>query len=456
MLKNMLPSKRHLVLEKLSAILLFVFISLALQGQINPSSIVSVEFKTGAQDQGIDLFPDLMFGVAPKTVVDELLKMQVNTIRVPVSKPMTAEKNAVLITFVKNLYDNGGEHLAILLSQRKWNLIKVSQQEDWAKDISIAFNALDSAGYGAMVKGCIFDENAALNGDQSSEQLWNERHQGVLGAMDLLNAATNNAFKSRTVFIHGKGYGSQFLGVKASSNVLNFPAEIALRCANYAYNFKYFQVGSPSDKSLTGWQSHYVDYCKLSEVKDLGVELVFVGDSGDGLRANSFTDGKNPYGGPGQYVIKALRDVFVYYGWAGFSIGPFIREGLSQDLGATVLFAANDGILTERTAQTQEWWTWYETTRTTNASINAPLQPAPLSFYPNPVVGNTIYIKNSDGVLPQGQLIRFYDLSGKQVLVTSFATTEDGSVNISSLGKGVYIVRYQSQGKAYFNKIIVD
>lgn len=314
----------------------------------------------GAADQGIEIFPDMMFGVSPVDVVNELKSMKVNALRIPVSKPMNSNKAAILVNFVRDIHDNGGAQMAIILSQRKWDLYKISQQEDWANDIAYAYHALDSAGYGSMVKGAVFDENRSLGGGQSNQALWDERHNGILASLDLLNNITNKAFKKRTVFIHGKGYGSQFLGVKASSEATNFAEKMKSRSANYAYTFKYFEAGLPNDISFSGWRSHYLNYCKLSEVSELGVPLVFVGDAGDGLRPNSFVPNTNPYGGSGQYVISALAGIFKDYGWSGFSIGPFVREG---SLGQTVLYSAAGGFLNERTAQTDSWWNWYDATR---------------------------------------------------------------------------------------------
>ncbi|MCG8578670.1 MAG: T9SS type A sorting domain-containing protein [Bacteroidales bacterium] len=420
---------------------------------IDPSTIVSVEFKTGAADQGIDYFPDLLFGVSGADVMEQLDYMGVNTLRIPVSTPMTQTVADILVSFIQDIYQNGGHDLSILLSQRKWDLYKTTQQEDWANDIASAFNAIEEAGYGNMVKGCIFDENRALNGSQSSIALWNERHNGVLEALDLLNAKTNNAFKARTVFIHGKGYGSQFLGVKASSDQLSFPAKMALRCTNYAYNFKYFQVGDPSDKSLSGWISHFKNYCCIKEVKELGIPMLFVGDAGDGLRPNSFIVNKNPYGGPGQHVIKALRDVFKEYEWSGFSIGPFVREGASQDLGQTTSFAANDGVLSERLGQTDSWWTWYNTTRSESTSIEVNSYTDQIKLYPNPVSCGYVNIKYEPVLRANGVKVFIYDISGVKV------QSLEGNIqflDVSMLKKGMYLVQFVIANDVIIKKLKVE
>ena len=125
-----------------------------------------------------------------------------------------------------------------------------------------------------MVVGCAFDENRPLNDSQSSQQLWVDYHTAIPKAMDKLNSKTDNAFKTRTVLIHGKGYGSQFLGVKASEEITGFKKAMQSRCANYGYNFKYFQAGMPEQKTLEGWKDHFKTYCSFKEVAECGVPMV--------------------------------------------------------------------------------------------------------------------------------------------------------------------------------------
>lgn len=331
---------------------------------ISPENLVGIICKTGQEDQDIPLFNDMLLGGSIDEFVSllkENLSSNINVICIPIAVAMY-EKNTtqIMIRFLKNLIESGRGDLKVILCLRKWDLHMEKSQQSWAEQIAYAFNSLKKEKIQEMVIGCMFDENRALKGAQSSEVLWDMRHSGILKALDNLNAMTDNAFKKRMVFIHGKGYGSQFLGVKASSDKMNFKSEMAKRCADYVYNYKFFESGIPSDKSLNGWKNHFKEYCSLKEVHELGVPLIFVGDAGDGLRSGCLEEGnKNPYGGPGPHAIKALRDTFLEYGWSGFVFGfCFSPVG-----GQTILANVEDGHIKPNEDVTQTWRLWYETTR---------------------------------------------------------------------------------------------
>lgn len=333
---------------------------------IAPEKIVGVICKTAQEDQDISLFvPDVMLGAPTSEFVLLLnsLSPDINVICIPIAKSIFENRDAgIIIDFLEKLHAVGKTDLKFILCLRKWDLHLEEAQQSWAEQIAYTFNQLKSKEMHKYVIGCMFDENRSLKGEQSNVELWNNRHRGVLGALDKLNSMTDNAFKKRVVFIHGKGYGSQFKGVKESSKMLNFKEKMLKRCLDYAYNFKYFETGVPTDKSLNGWRKHFKEYCSLDEVKELNVPLIFVGDAGDGLRGNSFIG--NPYGGTsGKWVIPALRDVFKEYGWSGFSFGfCFSPVG-----GETIFTKVIDGhIEINKQVILDSWRMWYDTTRLDN------------------------------------------------------------------------------------------
>lgn len=228
---------------------------------------------------------------------------------VPVPENSVMSNQTALVEFVRKIRDRGGIHFNLILSRRKWNLHLAANQEGWAKDIAHAYAALDDAGFSDQVAGFRFDENTPLHGAPSSTALWDARHNGVLGALDELAGRIGGAaVQLRSVFIHGKGYGSQFKGVKASSDGMDFPQQMNARCLDYAYSFKWYQEGEPTNgTTLVDWENHFRDTSGFSEVHGLGRELVFAGDAGDGLRADILNTTTK---------ATAIWKVFQQYGWS--------------------------------------------------------------------------------------------------------------------------------------------
>ncbi len=74
---------------------------------------------------------------------------------------------------------------------------------------------------------------------------------------------------------------------------------------------------------------------------------------------------------------------------------------------------------------------------------------AGLSVYPNPVSTGTLYITSDNSV---EKAVAIFDVLGKQVVN---ATTANGTVNVSNLTAGVYIVKVTEEGKTATRKLVV-
>ncbi len=72
-----------------------------------------------------------------------------------------------------------------------------------------------------------------------------------------------------------------------------------------------------------------------------------------------------------------------------------------------------------------------------------------LKVYPNPAK-NTLYVTSDNFTAKEVQL---YDVLGKSVLNTK---TANNTVNISSLSKGIYVVKITEEGKTATRKIVVE
>lgn len=345
------------MLYNFSFLLLFLCSFLTIQGG---GSIIGVEFKSGKEDQGVDYFEDMSLGVNANDLIRRFKELGVNNIRIPIMTKIYPDQRAdIIVDFLRKLNDEGTD-VKVILSVRKWSLHKEKQWQSWSRDTAYVYNAIQAAGLESMIMGCSFDENGNLRDQQSSKILWDHRHNGILIALKDLNKKTNGAFKSRTVFIHGKGMGAQFKGVYLSSKATQFNEKMMSLCKAYSYNFKFFQTGFPEDISVTGWKDWLNTYCALDEVKKLGVPLMFVGDSGDGIRGGAFEVNTKVYGKCGPNVMVALKELFAENNWRDFSFGVFVTS--PKKLGKTSLHKIpSTGRLISLKEQLDCWMVWRQT-----------------------------------------------------------------------------------------------
>jgi hypothetical protein len=323
----------------------------------DPRTIIGVEQKSGKEDQGVKYFEDMSFGVSGEEIVQTLREMRVNNIRIPIMNKLREDDRAdVIVDYVKKIHDAGGLDIGVILSVRRYGLISAKQQDRWCADVVYIYSALKAVNLHHMVVGCSFDENDNLRDKPSDKKMWDDRHRGILACLEKLNELTDGDFKKRTAFIHGKGMGSQFRGVKASSDDLNFPEEVKKQVANYCYNFKFFQTGFPEDISKQGWMNFLYTHCGFDELRDLGVALIFVGDSGDGIKGTAFESNNKAYGKCGPFVMSSLKQVFSDNSWTGFSFGLLLEENKAR--GVTILHRAKNGQMVKESKQVICWEYW--------------------------------------------------------------------------------------------------
>ena len=75
---------------------------------------------------------------------------------------------------------------------------------------------------------------------------------------------------------------------------------------------------------------------------------------------------------------------------------------------------------------------------------------AGLNMYPNPVSNGTLYITSNSS---EAKFVSVYDVLGKQILN---AKTANGTVNVSNLKAGSYIVKITEDGKTDTKKLIIE
>ena len=253
--------------------------------------LVGVEQKAAKEDQDIEEVADLFYGISPEHFFAKLKEVGVNVITVPISRAGQAST----VAFLKGLEGvKGDQVLSVVISHRKWSLDREKQREDWAVAMAKTYNAIDAAGLGDMVAACRFDENDPLKGAASTSSQWEERFENILDALDRLNQKTNNAFKDKSVLMHGEGYGPNFKGVYKAHMNSDFEVKMRARCVNYGFTFKLFDYGAPvsgQSSSMAEWEQHFRDHCGLDELKKLKKPVLFVGNAGDGLFPRSLDSG---------------------------------------------------------------------------------------------------------------------------------------------------------------------
>mgnify|MGYP006288157455 CR=1 FL=1 len=80
-------------------------------------------------------------------------------------------------------------------------------------------------------------------------------------------------------------------------------------------------------------------------------------------------------------------------------------------------------------------------------------QVAGLTIYPNPVSNGILYIR-TDATDVKNASVAVYDVAGRKVL--SSVTSADGSVNVSTLEEGLYILQVNSENEVVVNRFIVE
>lgn len=93
--------------------------------------------------------------------------------------------------------------------------------------------------------------------------------------------------------------------------------------------------------------------------------------------------------------------------------------------------------------------TWSSVTPEASASLNDN-NISGLKMYPNPLKGNTLFLTSNANA---AMSVQIFDVLGKEVLK---GNAVNGSVNVSSLRAGVYVVKITEEGKTATRKLVVQ
>ncbi|HMK06091.1 MAG TPA: T9SS type A sorting domain-containing protein, partial [Flavobacterium sp.] len=72
-----------------------------------------------------------------------------------------------------------------------------------------------------------------------------------------------------------------------------------------------------------------------------------------------------------------------------------------------------------------------------------------LNVYPNPVIGNNLYITSDSN---ESKLVVLFDVLGKQVINT---TVTNQPINVANLNSGVYFLKITEDGKTATRKLVI-
>ena len=300
--------------------------------------------------------PDLTYNVPADAIVKRMEAMGVSLVMIRVSQI----DQKPLVKFVQELKENGGESLAIILSDSLPHMERTNRRKELAENLAKSFNALQENGLGDLVKGCHLGENDLLNGQPSTSEQWEDRFDQVLDVLSQLNGLTKEAFKERTIFIHGEGGGANFKGISEAYGKADFDQSMRQQCTSYAFAFELLDMGAPSQgtgASIEQWEAHFMNHCGLGEWSGLDKPLVFVGGAGGGLLPRSLEPGFQPDDGWNKKVF-ALRNAFRESGWTHFIFGPMVRKKCNCDGARPVLHLAVGEKLKGQKPQLFDWNAW--------------------------------------------------------------------------------------------------
>jgi hypothetical protein len=300
--------------------------------------------------------PDLTYQVPAAVIVKRMEAMGVSLVMIRVSQ---IDQNP-LVKFVQKLKENEGGSLAIILSDSLPHIERTNRRKELAGNLAKSFNALKENGLGDLVKGCHLGKNDLLNGRPSTSEQWEERFAQVLDLLTQLNGLTKEAFKGRTILIHGEGGGANFKGVSEAYGKADFDQLMGQQCANYAFAFELMDMGAPpqgAGASVEQWEAHFKNHCGLGEWSGLDKPLVFVGGGDGGLLPRSLEPGFQPEDGSNNQVF-AIRNVFRESSWSHFIFGPMVRKKCNCDGARPVLHHAVEGKLKGQEPQLFDWNGW--------------------------------------------------------------------------------------------------
>jgi hypothetical protein len=318
--------------------------------------VIGVEQMAVTREPNEPAVPDLTYQVPAEVIVKRMETMAVSLVMIRVSKI----DQKPLVKFVQELKENGGDSLAIILSDSLPNMERTNRRKELAENLAKSFNALEENGLDDLVMGCHLGENDLLNGQPSTSEQWEERFDQVLDLLSQLNGKTNEAFKARTILIHGEGGGANFKGISEAYRRADFDQRMGKQCANYAFAFELLDMGTPSQgagASIEQWEAHFKNHCGLGEWSGMDKPLVFVGGGDGGLLPRSLEPGFQPEDGSNKKVF-AIRNVFRESSWSHFIFGPMVGKNCKCNGAQPVLHHAVGGKLQGQEPQLLDWNGW--------------------------------------------------------------------------------------------------
>ncbi len=318
--------------------------------------IIGVQQMAVTREPNEPAVPDLTYQVPAEVIVKRMETMGVSLVMIRVSKI----DQKPLVQFVQELKENGGDSLAIILSDSLPNMERTNRRKELAENLAKSFNALEENGLDDLVMGCHLGENDLLNGQPSTSEQWEERFDQLLDLLSQLNGKTNEALKARTILIHGEGGGANFKGISEAYRRADFDQRMGKQCANYAFAFELLDMGTPSQgagASIEQWEAHFKNHCGLGEWSGMDKPLVFVGGGDGGLLPRSLEPGFQPEDGWNRKVF-AIRNVFRESSWSHFIFGPMVGKNCKCNGAQPVLHHAVGGKLQGQEPQLLDWNGW--------------------------------------------------------------------------------------------------
>lgn len=212
----------------------------------------------------------------------------------------------------------------------------------------------------------------------------------------------STAFRARTYIVNGSNDASFRLGLTFNSATV--PSNTGVDLTNdldtsktYLVVVKYTFVSGPDNDSVS----------------------LYVFEDGDSISAEPATPTLGPYGGTAS------------------DIGSIQAVALRQ-------FNADQKVLVDGIIVRQDW-----DFQPDNTSVREGRQLPAVKIYPNPLVGNTLYIARESELPMQASLL---DLSGKTLLSRELQANQ---LEIEGIAPGLYLLRLEQSGQTSIQKLLI-
>ena len=440
------------------------------QHQIHPDSLTGLKWKPdNLENSGRDyaVSPDLEYGnLSRREAVEALNNYEIEAvvlryneedrIEPGIEDPWPREAfDTAAFNLIKEIKKYSPE-TSVYFWKRQWFNRNESQVDMFVDPMVKYIDSAEAQGFDDVVAGVCPIETNLGNSTQTLAK--------ALQVAKEINKRTGGWLKDKTFFWPGAGMGQWFVNIDVGGET--FFKSIQKECKHFAFIFKYM-LSQPTHEEFhkNAEFEEVTTYGSKEEIQaflrtELGLDdlkkylstwkdeyprhanVIFWGDNGDGISGFMGRNNSKP--------VEATQELLLEeYKWGGnmFNLVIANQHAHPKRIAKSVLIEQN-GVANPNDEVYDIWANWEAEQTHSHVEMN---NSNMFRVYPNPA-GNRIYYRCGDHLV---RSVRLTDLSGK-VLLTQTDVPCSGSIDLSGLTRGIYLLRLKTGNHVYTTKIMKD